>query len=88
MPLREGLGGYAVKIRRVHGIVAAVEGHRRNLYVHIEKLCVLSSQTERVLYVGLRAGGGVYPQIVYTVLVSAAIKYLPCIDGNGLTNTG
>ena len=82
----EGLAGNFVEVGAVYCVITAVEAHRGHINVHIQKLGRLGAYAQSVFYVGLRSDRGINPQIVNTVLVTAAVEYLLCIDAYGFTD--
>ena len=82
----EGFGCDTIEVRTIHGIIAAVEAHRLDIDVGVQKLCRLGADADGVVEIGLRGEGGVDAQLVDAVLVAAAVKNLVCIDGNGLSD--
>ena len=65
----EGLARYLVEVGHVHGVVALVEGDGLDVHLRVKQLGALGPYAERIVYVGLRANGGIDPEVFDAVFV-------------------
>ena len=85
---REGLARYLVEVGHVHGVVALVEGDGLDVHLRVKQLGALGPYAERIVYVGLRANGGIDPEVFDAVFVPARIKYFLGMDADGFPDAG
>ena len=82
----EGLAGDLVEIGAFNRVVASVEGYRLHIYLNVQQLGGFRAHTQSILYVGLRGDGRKHPEVVNTILVAAAVKYLIGINAYGFAD--